>query len=75
MAISYKKIWKLLIDRDMKKNVLCAQVDIRADSVVKMEKNGQVTTEILQKVCTARDYQIEDILEFIPEVVYHAKIS
>ncbi len=66
MAVSYKKLWKLLIDKDMKKD-LCAKAGISSASVTKMGKNGHVTTEILLKICTALDCRIEDIMEFIPE--------
>ena len=67
MAVSYKRLWKLLIDKDMKKKDLCAKAGIRSASVTKMGKTGHVTTEILLKICTALDCQIEDIMEFIPE--------
>ena len=64
MAVSYKKLWKLLIDKDMKKKDLCAKAGISSASVTKMGKNGHVTTEILLKIL---DCRIEDIMEFIPE--------
>lgn len=66
MAVSYKKLWKLLIDKDMKKKDLCAKASISPASVTKMGKmgrNGHVTTEILMKICVALDCQIEDIME------------
>ena len=55
MAVSYKKLWKLLIDKDMKKKDLCAKAGISSASVTKMGHNGHVTTEILLKICTALD--------------------
>ena len=67
MAVCYKKLWKLLIDKDMKKKDLCAQAGISSASVTKMGKNGHVTTEVLLKICTALNCQIEDIMEIIPE--------
>lgn len=67
MAVSYKKLWKLLIDRDMKKKDLCAAAGISSASVTKMGRNGHVTTEILVKICTALDCQIEDIMEVVPD--------
>lgn len=67
MAVSYKKLWKLLIDRDMKKKDLCAAAGISSASITKMGRNGHVTTEILAKICAALDCQIEDIMEVIPE--------
>ena len=53
MAVCYKKLWKLLIDKDMKKKDLCTKAGISSASVSKMGKNGHVTTEILLKICTA----------------------
>ena len=67
MAVSYKKLWKLLIDKDMKKKDLCIKAGISPASVSKMGKNGHVTTEILLKICTALNCQVEDIMEIIPE--------
>ena len=66
MAVSYKKLWKLLIDKNMKKKDLCAKAGISSASVTKMGKNGHVTTEILVKICTALDCQNGDIVEIIP---------
>ena len=67
MAVSYKRLWKLLIDRDMKKKELCAKAGISSASITKMGKNGHVTTEILLKICTALDCRIEDIMEIVPD--------
>lgn len=67
MAVSYKRLWKLLIDRDMKKKDLCAKAGISSASITKMGKNGHVTTEILLKICTALDCNIEDIMEIVPD--------
>ena len=63
MAVSYKKLWKLLIDKDMKKKDLCEKAGISPASVTKMGRNGHVTTEILVKICAALDCRIEDIVE------------
>ena len=67
MEVSYKKLWKLLIDKDMMKKDLCAKAGISSASVTKMGKIGHVTTEILLKICKALDCQIEDIMEVIPD--------
>ena len=64
--VCYKKLWKLLIDRDMKKKDLCALAHISPASVTKMGRNGHVTTEVLQKICVALDCQIGDVMEIIP---------
>lgn len=65
MKISYKKLWKMLIDKDMKKKDLCARAGISPASITKMGKNGHVTTAILQKICIALECQIGDIVEII----------
>ena len=67
MAISYKKLWKLLIDKDMKKKDLQAAACISSASVTKLAKNENVNTEVLQKVCIALNCDISDIMEMIPE--------
>jgi DNA-binding Xre family transcriptional regulator len=66
MAVSYKKLWKLLIDKDMKKKDLCAKAGISSASVTKMGKNGHVTTEVLVKICTALNCTMDDIMEIVP---------
>ena len=67
MAVSYKKLWKLLIDRDMKKKELSAKAGISSSSLTKMGKNGHVTTEILSKICCALDCTMDDIVEVIQD--------
>ena len=65
MALSYKKLWKLLIDRDMKKKDLQIAAGISAASITKLGKNENVNTDILQKICIALDCDICDIVEII----------
>ena len=67
MAVSYKKLWKLLIDRDMKKKDLCSKAGISSSSITKMRNNGHMNTETLEKICTALDCKIEDIIEVIQD--------
>ena len=67
MTVSYKKLWKLLIDKDMKKKDICAKAGISPASVTKMGRNGHVTTEILLKICTALDCGVEEIMEIVSE--------
>ena len=66
MAVSYKKLWKLLIDKDIKKKDLSVKAGISPATITKMGKGGHVTTEVLLKICTALDCKVEDILEVIP---------
>ncbi len=65
MAVSYKKLWKLLIDKDIKKKDLSSMAGVSPATITKMGKNGHVTTEVLLKICTALDCRIEDIMEII----------
>ena len=65
--VSYKKLWKLLIDKDMKKKDLCKKAGISTASVTKMGKNGHVNTETLDKICKALGCELEDIVEITQE--------
>lgn len=66
LKVSYKRLWKLLIDRDMKKKDLCTKANISPASITKMGKDGHVTTQLLQKICTALNCDIGDIMEIVP---------
>ena len=68
MEVSYKKLWKLLIDKDMKKKDLQAQAGISWTSVTKLSKGENVSMEVLMKVCKALECNIGDIMDLIPEV-------
>lgn len=68
MGICYKKLWKLLIDKDMKKKELSTIAGISQASITKMGRNGHVTTETLMKICSALGCGIGDIVEITPEV-------
>jgi len=63
MAISYKKLWKLLIDRALKKKDLPSLAGISSASVTKLGKNENVNTETLEKICRALNCDISDIME------------
>ena len=67
MTVSYKKLWKLLIDHDMKKKDLAKAANISNYTITKMIKGENVTVEILGKICTALNCNIDDIMEFIPD--------
>ena len=67
MIVSYKKLWKLLIDRDMMKKDLQEAASISWASVTKMSKGETVSMEVLMKVCKALNCDIGDIMELIPE--------
>ncbi len=67
MAISYKKLWKLLIDKDMKRKDLQRIAGISAASITKLGKNENVNTEIIQKICVALQCDVSDIMEIVDE--------
>ena len=68
MIISYKKLWKILSDRNMKKKELCAKAGISHASMAKLGKNENVTTDVLLKICAALQCDIGDIVEAIPTI-------
>ena len=67
MAVSYKKLWKLLIDKDIKKKDLSSMAGVSPATITKMGKGGHVTTEVLAKICAALECKVEEIMEVIPE--------
>ena len=67
MTISYKKLWKLLIDKDMKIKDLQKAAGISATSITKLGKNENVNTEIIEKICTALHCDVCDIMEMIDD--------
>ena len=67
LSISYNKLWKLLIDRGMKKKDLQQVSGVSAASIAKLGRNGNVTIEVLLKVCKALECDISDIMEIVKE--------
>jgi DNA-binding Xre family transcriptional regulator len=66
LTVSYKRLWKLLIDRDMKKKDLQAAAGISPSSISKLSKNKNVSMDVLIKVCSALAVNFEDIMELVP---------
>ncbi len=67
MAVSYKKLWHILLDRDMKKKDLQEAAGLSKYAINKLSRDEDVTTEILGKICVALDCTTDDIMEFIPD--------
>lgn len=68
MAASYKKLFKLLIDREMKKKDLAKTAGISIATITKMGKDGAVvSSDVLVKICTALNCTMDDIVEIVPE--------
>lgn len=65
MSISYKRLWKLLIDRDMKKKDLIEASGISTASMAKLGRGDNITTGVLLKICKALDCELEDIMEIV----------
>lgn len=67
MAASYKKLWKLLIDKDLKKKDLQTLAGISNYTVSKLNRGDNVTTDVLGKICKALNCNVDDIMEFVDE--------
>ena len=65
MHISYKKLWKLLIDRELMKKDLCEMAGISSASMAKLGKNENVNTDIILRICVALQCDICDIMEMV----------
>ncbi len=67
MAVSYKKLWKMLIDLDMSKTELIKKAGITTNAMAHMGKNEDVRVETLTRICTALDCKMDDILDIVPD--------
>lgn len=64
MAVDYMRLWKLLLDKGMKKTDLKTEAGISSNVLAKLGKNEYVSMETMDKLCTSLDCKIEDIMEF-----------
>ena len=69
MIFSYKKLWKLLIDRNIKRRELCGMAGISSATLAKMSKGESVTTDSLLKICIALHCDVSDIMEISEEPI------
>ena len=67
MEVSYKKLWKLLIDRDMNKSDLRRETGVSSATIAKLTHGDDVKTSVLTRVCEVLDCNIEDIMEVVPD--------
>lgn len=67
MAVRYVRLWKLLLDKGMKKTDLKTEAGISSNVLAKLGKNEYVSMETMEKLCTSLDCNIEDIMEFNPK--------
>ena len=68
MAVSYKKLFKIMIDRNMKRKDLQELTGISYATITKLYNGYNVTMEVIEKICTGMNLKVDDILEFIPPV-------
>lgn len=67
MSVSYKKLFKLLIDKDLKKKDLRKMAGIGNSTMTKLANNENVTMEVMAKVCSALDCKIDDVVDILPD--------
>lgn len=65
MQISYNKLWKLLIDKNMNKSELRDKVHMSSSTLAKLSKNQEVALDVLMRICEELDCGLEDIIEFV----------
>ena len=67
MAISYNKLWKLLIDKKMTAAALRKQADIAPNTLTRMKKDQEVTMQVLERICDVLDTDFGEIVEYYPD--------
>lgn len=67
MAVSYNKLWKLLIDKKMSKAEMRRAAGISPNTLTKLNRDEEVTMTIINKICTALQVDVGDVMEFIPD--------
>ena len=67
MATIYKKLWKMLIDKDLKKKDLEKMAGVSHYTINKLNKGENITTDVLEKICTALECTASDIMEFVSD--------
>ena len=68
MAVSYKKLWHILVDRNMKKKDLEEAAGITHYQMYKLANNKDITTDVIGAICTALEVEPNDIMDFIPKI-------
>ena len=67
MAVCYKKLWKMLIDKDMIKKDLRLQTGFSTTTMSKLSKDENVSMDVIEKICTVLNCDVGDIMEFVPD--------
>ena len=67
MAVSYNKLWKMMIDKHISKTELTHLAGISTNAMAKLGRNEDVRVRVLEKLCTSLDCKLDDIVEFVPD--------
>ena len=67
MGVSYNKLWKMLIDKNISKTELTHLAGITTNAMAKLGRNEDVRVKTLEKLCTSLDCKLDDIVEFVPD--------
>ncbi|WP_273401272.1 helix-turn-helix domain-containing protein [Traorella massiliensis] len=67
MTVTYKKLWHLLLDKNMKKKDLQVAAKLTSYAMNKLSRNDAVTTDVLAKICRSLECTVDDIMEVLPE--------
>ena len=67
MATNYKKLWHILVDRELKKKDLQQMAALTHYQMTKLARNENVTTDVIGRICTALNVKADDIMEFVPD--------
>ena len=67
MAVSYNKLWKLLIDKGIKRSQLCSMAGVSTNAIAKMGKNEDVRVEVLVRICKCLGCTFDDIVEVVAD--------
>ena len=67
MAVSYRKLWHLILDKKMSKSALERQSGISHHMLLKLNRDEDVSTEVLTKICAALNCEVQDIVDFFPD--------
>lgn len=73
--IVYKKLWKQLIDKEIKKTELSEMANVSMTSIAKLGRNENVNTEILNRICIALNCDVSDIMEFVAEHIDESEVE
>lgn len=67
MGVSYKKLWKLMVDKEISKTELTHLAGISTNAMAKLGRNEDVRVNVLERLCTSLDCKLDDIVEFTPD--------